>query len=251
MDSNLKNIDEEILLEKLNNMGKKELAEYRKRNKEHDDKIAERTVRNFISLVLKRTIDIGAGIVGSIILVPLTIIVWFLNLINKENGPIFYDQLRIGKNGKIIKIYKFRSMVVGADEILEKYLKENPEAAEEYRINKKLKDDPRITKTGKFLRDTSLDEWPQFLHVLTGKMSLVGPRPYLPKEKDDMGEYYEYIIKMKPGITGPWQVAGRSNLTFEDRLKLDEEYCSRRGNRRDLKIILKTIKKVIKKEGAL
>ena len=82
-------------------------------------------------------------------------------------------------------------------------------------------------------------------------MSLVGPRPYLPREKEDMGEYYDYIIKMKPGLTGPWQVAGRANLSFEDRLKLDEEYCSRRGNRRDLKIILKTIKRVLKREGAV
>lgn len=251
MDTNLKNIDEEVLLEQLNNMGKNELAEYRKRNKEHDDRIAQRTVRNFISLTLKRIIDILAGIVGTILLIPITVIVWILNKVNKEDGPIFYEQLRIGKNGRIIRIYKFRSMIIGADDILKEYLKENPKAAEEYETNKKLQNDPRITKTGKFLRQTSLDEWPQFLHILTGKMSLVGPRPYLPKEKEDMGQYYQYIIQMKPGLTGPWQVAGRANLTFEDRLKLDEEYCSRRGNRRDLRIILKTIKKVLKKEGAI
>ena len=141
-------------------------------------------------------------------------------------------------------------MVVGADEILMKWLKENPEIAQEYAVSKKLPNDPRVTKAGKILRKTSLDEWPQFLHLLTGKMSLVGPRPYLPREKEDMGEYYDFIIKMKPGITGPWQVAGRSNLTFEDRLKLDEEYCARRGNRRDLKILFKTFLKVVRSEGA-
>ena len=148
-------------------------------------------------------------------------------------------------------MHKFRSMVVGADKILEEYLKNNPEEAKEYEINRKLKNDPRITKTGDFLRKTSLDEWPQFIDVLFGKMSLVGPRPYLPNEKDAMGEYYKYIVKVKPGLTGPWQIAGRSNLTFEDRLKLDEEYVSRCGNRRDIKILLKTVKKVFKKEGAI
>ena len=148
-------------------------------------------------------------------------------------------------------MYKFRSMVVGADEILKEYLENNSEEAKEYKKFKKLKEDPRLTKTGKFLRATSLDEWPQFLLLLSGKMSLVGPRPYLPREKEEMGEYYKYIISVKPGLTGPWQVAGRSDLTFEDRLKLDEEYCSRNGNKRDLKIILKTIRKVVKKEGAL
>ena len=251
MNASLKNIDEKNLLEQLNSMGEEEIADFRRKNQEHDEKIAQRTVRNFISLVLKRTIDLLAGIVGTLLLIPLTIIVWVLNLINKENGPIFYEQLRIGKNGKIFRIYKFRSMVIGADDVLEKYLKENPEAAEEFKINKNLQNDPRITKTGKFLRETSLDEWPQFFCILIGKMSLVGPRPYLPREKEDMGEYYDYIIKMKPGLTGPWQVAGRANLSFEDRLKLDEEYCSRRGNRRDLKIIFKTIKRVLKREGAI
>ena len=114
-----------------------------------------------------------------------------------------------------------------------------------------MQDDPRITKTGKFLRKTSLDEWPQFVSILFGQMSLVGPRPYMPREKEDMGEYYDYIVKVKPGLTGPWQIAGRNNLTFEDRLKLDEEYASRCGNRRDIKIILKTFRKVCGKDGAI
>lgn len=239
------------VLQKLNMMNEEELMQYRIRNKEHNEKIQKRTVRNFISGTIKRCIDIITGLIGTITLIPITIIVWIMNKINKEDGPIFYDQLRIGKNGKIFKIYKFRSMVIGADDILEEYLKTHPKEAEEYAKNKKLKNDPRITKTGKFLRKTSLDEWPQFVSVLTSKMSLVGPRPYLPREKEDMGEYYKYIIKVKPGLTGPWQVAGRSNLTFEDRLKLDEEYASRCGNKRDIKIILKTIKKVFEKEGAI
>ena len=239
------------VLQKINMMNEDELKQYRLRNKEHNEKIQRRTVRNFISETIKRCIDILAGLIGTIILIPLTILVWIMNKINREEGPIFYDQLRIGKNGKIFKLYKFRSMVVGADSILQEYLEKHPKEAEEYAKNKKLKNDPRITKTGKILRKTSLDEWPQFVSILTSNMSLVGPRPYLPKEREDMGEYYEYIIKVKPGLTGPWQVAGRSNLTFEDRLKLDEEYASRCGNRRDIGIILKTIKKVFEKEGAI
>lgn len=239
------------VLQKINMMNEDELKQYRLRNKEHNEKIKRRTVRNFISETIKRCIDILAGLIGTIILIPLTILVWIMNKINKEEGPIFYDQLRIGKNGKIFKLYKFRSMVIGADGILQEYLEKHPKEAKEYDKNKKLKNDPRITKTGKILRKTSLDEWPQFLSILTSDMSLVGPRPYLPREKEDMGEYYDYIIKVKPGLTGPWQVAGRSNLTFEDRLKLDEEYASRCGNKRDIGILFKTIKKVMKKEGAI
>lgn len=251
MQDKKKKLDELEILDQMNNMTEAEKEDFRKRNKEHDDMIAKRTVRNPISRFIKRCIDIAGGLVGCIILIPITVIAWAMNKINKEDGPVFYTQNRIGLNGEIFKIHKFRSMVVGAEEILQKYLDENPEAAEEYRKNKKLRCDPRVTKTGYYLRRTSLDEWPQFIEILTGKMSLVGPRPYLESEKEDMGEYYDYIIKVKPGLTGPWQIAGRSNLDFNDRLKLDEEYASRCGNRRDFVILLKTAKKVFEKEGAI
>lgn len=239
------------ILHKINNMNDEEFEQYRTENKEHDDRIAQRTVRNIISAVIKRIIDILAGLVGTILLIPITILVWLIKTINREDGPLFYDQLRIGQDGEIFKMYKFRTMVIGADEILDAYLRENPSEAEEYAKNKKLINDPRITKTGRIIRRVSIDEWPQFVAILFGKMSLVGPRPYMPKEKDDMGEYYEYIIKVKPGLTGPWQIAGRNNLTFEERLKLDEEYASRCGNRRDIVILFKTFKKVFSKEGAI
>ena len=201
--------------------------------------------------IIKRICDIIAGIIGVIILIPLTIIVYILKITSNDNEPLFYDQLRVGKNGKVFKIYKFRSMVIGADEKLKKYLEENEEEAEYYKIYKKLKKDPRVTKAGKILRITSLDEWPQFFNILTGQMSLVGPRPYLPREKEDIGEIaYKEIIKVKPGLTGPWQIAGRSNLEFKDRVMLDLEYIPRASLLTDIKITLKTVKKVIKKEGA-
>ncbi len=210
-----------------------------------------RKMRDMFSIIMKRSIDIVSGIIGLILLIPITVVVFIFNLFSKENGPVFFTQERIGKNGKIFKMYKFRTMIVNAEEILDKHIKENTEIGKEYKRYKKIKNDPRVTKIGRVLRATSLDEFPQFINVIKGEMSLVGPRPYLPSEKEDMGEYYAYIVSMKPGVTGPWQVAGRNNLEFEDRLKLDREYCDRRGNKRDLKIILKTIGKVIKKDGAM
>lgn len=159
-----------------------------------------------IESIIKRTLDIIGGIVGVIALIPTTIVIYIANLIVKDKGPIFFTQERIGKNGKPFKMYKYRSMVLGADEKLKEYLQENEEARKEYKKYKKLKYDPRITKVGAFIRKTSIDELPQLINVLKGDMSLVGPRPYLPREKEDMKYYYPYIIQSKPGLTGFWQV---------------------------------------------
>lgn len=213
--------------------------------------INKKNIKIKIENIIKRIIDVVGALVGVIALIPLTIIIYIARIVLKENdGPIFYDQLRIGKDGKVFKMYKYRSMIIGADEKLFEYLKENEEARKEYKEYKKLKDDPRITKIGKILRKTSLDEFPQFINVLKGDMSLVGPRPYLPREKEDMGEYYTYIIKSRPGITGYWQIAGRSDVNFDDRLKMDYDYIKNRSLKTDLKILVKTVLNVIKKEGA-
>lgn len=201
--------------------------------------------------ILKRAIDIIAGIFGIIALLPLTLIIYIANLICKDKGPVFYTQERYGKNGKIFKLYKYRSMVVGADEKLKEYLEENEEARKEYEEYKKLKHDPRITKVGKFIRKTSLDEFPQFINVLKGEMSLVGPRPYLPREREDINGFFNYITSVKPGITGLWQVNGRSDTTFTDRLTLDMSYYYKHNLKLDLKILGKTVKDVVKKEGAI
>lgn len=201
--------------------------------------------------VVKRIIDVIGAIIGILLLIPITIGIYIAKIILKDKGPIMYTHNRIGKDGKIFKMYKFRSMVEGADEILEKYLAENEEAREEYKINKKLKEDPRITKIGKFIRKTSIDEFPQFINVLKGDMSLVGPRPYLPREREDIGEYYPYIVAVKPGITGLWQVSGRNGVTFKQRLELDKQYYEKRNMKTDLKILTKTVLKVCDKEGAI
>lgn len=201
--------------------------------------------------ILKRLFDIIFGIVGFIVLIPLTIIVFILNLINKENGPIFYKQKRIGKNGKYFNIYKYRSMIIGADENLKEYLESHPNESKEFKKYRKLNHDPRITKTGKFLRDSSLDELPQVINLLNGTMTLIGPRPYLPEEKYEMTEEeYKKIISVKPGITGYWQVSGRSKKTFKDRVKFETEYIDKRTLALDFKIFFKTFAVVLKREGA-
>lgn len=201
--------------------------------------------------ILKRAIDIIVSLFGVIILCPLIAIVFIANKLSKDDGPIFFMQKRIGENGKPFRLYKFRTMVVNADKILMKKLKEDKEFREKYLSYRKVENDDRITKIGKFLRKTSLDEFPQFINVLKGDMSLVGPRPYLFREKKDMGDYYEYIIKCRPGITGLWQVSGRSKTTFQDRLKLDVEYYNNRKLFYDIKIFVKTFLSVFKKEGAM
>ena len=205
-------------------------------------------IKRFLSKVKKaivtfivRVLEIVTSIVGMIILVPLMIVVAIKNAINKDNGPIFYTQNRIGKNGKIFKMYKFRTMNVNADEELAKILQEDEEKREEYRKYKKLKDDPRITKTGAFLRRTGLDEFPQLINVFLGQMSIVGPRPYLPEEIDDMGVYYTYIIQHKPGITGISQISGRTSMDFVDRMDMDLKYHYRRNAIVDMKIALITL----------
>ena len=165
--------------------------------------------------VCKRAMDIFIAIIGVIVLCPIVLIVFI------------------------------------ADKILMKNLKNDKEFREKYLNYRKVENDERITKIGNFLRKTSLDEFPQFINVLKGEMSFVGPRPYLNREKKDMDEYYNYIIKCKPGITGLWQVSGRSQNTFKERLKLDLEYYNNRGLWYDIKIVFKTVLSVFKKEGAM
>ncbi len=196
-------------------------------------------------LIIKRLVDIIVGVIGIIVLIPIILIVKIISMINGDFHSIFFTQNRIGKNGKEFKFYKFRSMVPNADEILFKMLEEDPIIREEYRVNKKLKDDPRITKVGNLLRKTSLDELPQLINVLKGDMSLVGNRPYLPREKEDMGEYYKEIVKTKPGITGYWQVNGRSDVSFERRLKLETYYSNHCSLDLDIRIFFRTFKVVL------
>ena len=204
----------------------------------------------YINLFFKRIMDVLGAIVGILILIPLTIIVKIANVLNKDYGPLFYSQERIGQYGKNFKMYKFRSMIENADEKLKELLEKDEEARKEYNTYKKLKNDPRVTPIGKFIRKTSLDEFPQFINVLKGEMSLVGPRAYLPQEEDDMGETFQIIVSHKPGITGLWQISGRSDVTFKDRLEIDLFYHENQNTLLDLKILFKTFSAVLNRNGA-
>ena len=200
--------------------------------------------------ITKRLFDIICSFIGCLFLIPIAIILKIAFMLTGDFKSIFYSQDRIGKNGKTFKFYKFRSMVVNADEVLKEILKNDKEARKEYKLNKKFKNDPRITKMGKILRITSLDELPQLINVLKGDMSLIGNRPYLPREKEDIGQYFDTIVKTKPGLTGYWQVNGRSNTTFEERLKLEEYYSNHASLKMDIKILFKTVYVVLFHKGA-
>jgi len=203
-----------------------------------------------VNRILKRAFDFLFALILSVVLLPFFLIIGILIKLDSK-GPIFLLQERIGYRGRIFKFLKFRTMYVNNEEILKRFLKENPKARKEWEKYQKIKGyDPRVTRIGKFLRRFSLDELLQIFNVLLGDMSLVGPRPYLPREKDIIGKYYSIFFKVKPGLTGLWQIRGRNELPFKTRLKLDEFYVRNWSFFFDLMIIFKTFKVVLTGKGA-
>lgn len=202
---------------------------------------------------LKRSFDILFSLIVLIVGFPFFALVALLVKLN-SSGPIFYCSLRIGRKGRLFKFWKFRSMHRDADQRLEVMLNSNPELRQEWQKYFKLKNDPRLTRIGSFLRKTSLDEFPQFWNVLIGDLSIVGPRPYLPREVDVIfkivGNDMENIFSVRPGLTGIWQTAGRSHLTFEERVKLEVNYAQQRSFLFDLRLIAKTIPILFFPKGA-
>ena len=205
---------------------------------------------HFFYYGFKRLFDLVFSIYGLCLLVIATIFVKIGYILCGDFKSVFYTQQRIGKNGKLFKFYKFRTMCKDADKVLEKLLESDPKIREEYNINKKLKNDPRVTKVGKIIRKLSIDEMPQFINILKGDMTLIGNRPYLPREIEDMGLYYKDIIKTKPGLTGYWQVNGRSNTTFLKRLQLEREYSNIANLWLDIKIFFMSLPAVLLCRGA-
>ena len=185
---------------------------------------------------IKRLIDITCSFVGILVLSPLFIIIAIIVKFTSK-GPVFFSQKRVGRNGKEFDMYKFRSMVVNAEELKEKLAAQNEMSGPMF----KMKDDPRVTKVGKFIRKTSLDELPQLWNVLKGDMSLVGPRPSLPKEVAQFEDWMYKRLEVKPGLTCYWQVSGRNNIDFEDWMKLDVKYVKERNLWIDIKLICKTV----------
>lgn len=198
-------------------------------------------------LFSKRLLDILGAIAGLIVLFPVFIIVAIIVKIDDPKGKVIFGHKRVGLNGKEFKCWKFRSMVHNAEEILKNL---NEEQKKEYSETFKLKDDPRVTKVGAFIRKTSLDELPQLVNILTGDMTIVGPRPIVIKELEYYGKCAGVYLSVKPGLTGLWQVSGRSDTTYDERVEFDMEYVSKRTMSLDLYIIFKTIIKVLKREGA-
>lgn len=200
------------------------------------------------SRILKRTMDIVGSVSIIISLSPVLLVLYFL--IKKDGGNAIYGHPRIGRNGKVFKCLKFRSMVVNSKDVLEELLKNDPEARAEWEKDFKLKNDPRITKIGNFIRKTSLDELPQLFNVLKGEMSLVGPRPIVKDELERYREDVDYYLMAKPGMTGLWQVSGRNDVDYETRVYFDSWYVKNWSLWNDIAILFKTINVVLKRDGA-
>ena len=205
------------------------------------------SARKKVYLAIKRLIDIIGSLIGIILLSPLYIIIAILIKFDSP-GKVVFGHTRKGKGGKDIKVYKFRTMYSNASEIFESF---TPEQKEEYYTNFKLDNDPRVTKLGGFLRKTSLDELPQLFNILKGDMTIIGPRPIVEKEVEKYGDKAEKLFSVVPGLGGYWQANGRSDTSYDERIQMDMYYIDNRSFMMDIKIILKTVISVIKKEGAV
>ena len=199
-----------------------------------------------VYIKIKRVIDVILASVALILLSPLFAIIAIAIKIDSK-GQDFFAPKRIGKNGKIIKLYKFRSMVINAEELIKSF---TPEQMREYKENYKLTNDPRITKVGKFLRKTSLDELPQLINIINGDLSIIGPRPVVADELEKYGVNKDKFLSVTPGLTGYWAANGRSNTTYEQRMEMELYYIDNLSLKMDIKVFFKTILSVLKKEGA-
>ena len=208
------------------------------------------SLKSPLNLALKRGLDLALIFLALPLLVPIFGVIALMMKLKEPDGRIFFSHQRMGFGGKPFGCLKFRSMRENGDEILAQYLKQNPQEVEYFEKYHKYEHDPRITKLGDFLRRSSLDELPQLINVLKGEMSIVGPRPCAQYERKDMGEYADLILAVKPGITGLWQVSGRSDVDFATRADMDTWYMKNWSIWNDIVIILKTFKVVLAREGA-
>ncbi|MGN1097936.1 MAG: sugar transferase [Clostridia bacterium] len=207
---------------------------------------AEEVEKSRVYLIMKRLLDIAASALALVVLSPLFLIISLIIVIDDPHGSPFYSQERIGINGKIFKFWKFRSMVVNADQMLEKLQAQNEKDGPVF----KMKDDPRITRIGKFIRKSSIDELPQLWNVLKGDMSLVGPRPALPKEVERYNDYQRQRLLVTPGLTCYWQASdGRDKIGFDEWVDMDVQYIKDRSFWLDIKLILRTVKVVFTGQG--
>ena len=199
--------------------------------------------------VVKRAADLVLTAIAMPILLPLLFVLAVLVKLTSP-GPVFFSHRRICRNGAFFSMWKFRTMCVNSSEVLERYLAAHPEARAEWNQTHKLHNDPRVTRIGRLMRRLSLDELPQVWNVITGRMSLVGPRPIVAAEVEKYADCFQCYTRVKPGVTGLWQVSGRSTLSYDARVKLDCEYVKRWSLLRDMKILALTVKSVVNQEGA-
>lgn len=202
---------------------------------------------NIYDKYIKRFMDAILSLIALILLSPVFVIIAICIKVESK-GPVFFVHKRVGKNGKIIGIYKFRTMVPNAEELIKQF---TPEQMKEFKENFKLENDPRITKIGKFLRRTSLDELPQIINILKGEMSIIGPRPVIGEELEKYGKNKEKLLSVTPGLTGYWAANGRSCTSYEKRMEMELYYIDNMSWKIDIKIFFKTIISVLKKEGAV
>lgn len=197
----------------------------------------------------KRSFDVTAAACALLLFSPIFLMIMAL-VKYADNGPIFYGHTRIGHNGRTFKCLKFRTMAVDGDLLLRNYIRDNPEAAEEWRLTRKLKSDPRVTAIGTVLRKLSLDELPQLINILRGEMSVVGPRPVVDDELKVYDSFAVYYLRTRPGLTGLWQISGRNDVSYETRIAYDTQYVQNWSLVRDIAIILKTIPAVCLARGS-
>ena len=190
-----------------------------------------------VYLFFKRAMDIIGSLCGIILLSPLLIIVALAIKIEDPKGSVFFSQKRCGKDNKLFPMYKFRSMVSNAEELLEELMEHNEMDGPVF----KIKEDPRITRVGKFIRKTSIDELPQLFNIFMGHMSIVGPRPAIPHEVAEYSHYHKQRLLVKPGLTCIWQVSGRNSIGFDEWMEMDLEYIEKRNLWMDIKLIFKTV----------
>lgn len=210
----------------------------------------QNNLQSLVNRIIKRGFDLVLSLAMIPVFAPLALLIMVLIRLDSPGSPIFVQQ-RLGRDGKLFRLYKFRTMYENSDEILEGYFKSRPEALKEWEQYRKLRNrDPRVTRVGRFLRYTSLDELPQFINVLKGDMSLIGPRPYLLEEKEGMNGLESIILLTWPGLSGLWQVSGRNEMPFQDRLKVDAWYVLNWSLWLDITILLRTINVILRGRGA-
>lgn len=216
------------------------------RNSKYSAHFTERSSSRSFYYIIKRSMDIICALTGLVFLTPLFLIISILIKLEDPKGSIFFCQIRIGKDNQPFRMYKFRSMVSNAEELLEKLLEHNEISGAMF----KMKGDPRITGIGKFIRRTSIDELPQLWNVIRGEMSLVGPRPALPREVEQYSNYDRLRLRVIPGCTGLWQISGRNELSFSEMVELDLQYINKQSIFFDITIILRTLVVMSNNEGA-